>query len=126
MPINSCIKYNHLFIKDFDRDELDLINDFYNQCTIIDNALTQLSVSSQIEQKVSFVQQGLVQIAKDAISDVDYENKKSNFLKLIEKEPYVFPSGAAINAINKGLSYLMKITTTTSGNRLKNIANITN
>lgn len=126
LPSNSWFKYNHLFIKNFDRDELDLVNNFYNQCSTIDSALMQLSVSKQIEQKSGFIQQGLIQIAKDAISEADYDNKKKNFLKIIEKEPYVFPPGAPIKTIKKGLSNLATITTTTVGSKLKRIAKIAN
>ncbi len=36
MPVSSWQRFQHLFVADFDLDELSLINDFYNLC--IDNA----------------------------------------------------------------------------------------
>jgi|SRR3989344_2061568 len=124
LPSNNWIKYNYLFIKNFDRDELDLVNNFYNQCVLVDSALSQLSISNQIEQKGGYIHNALVQIAKDAISDADFENKKTNFLKIIQNEPYVFKPDAPSQTVTRGLNNLSKITTTTAGGKLKKIAKL--
>lgn len=124
LPTNNWAKYNYLFIKDLDRDELDLINNFYNQCSVIDNALSQMSISKQLEQKGSYIHNILVLIAKDAISKADFDNKKNNFLELIQKETYVFRPNAPITTIIQGLNSLAGITTSTAGNKLKKIARI--
>lgn len=124
LPTNNWIKHNYLFIKDLDRDELDLINNFYNQCSAIDGALSQMSISKQLEQKGSCIHNILVQIAKDAISQADFDNKKKNFLDIIHDEAYVFRPDAPLNTIIKGLNNLTMITTSTAGGKLKKIAKL--
>lgn len=126
LPTNNWAKYNYLFIKDFDRDELDLINNFYNRCSAIDNALSQMSISKQIEQKTGYIQNALVEMAKSCLSQADFDNKKKLFLKIIEKEKYVFHPSAPISIIVQGLNNLVTITTSTVGNKLKKIAKISN
>ena len=122
LPTNNWPKYNYLFIKDLDRDELDLINNFYNQCSMIDNALTQMGLSKQLEAKTGYIHEALTQIASGSIGTADYENKKKNFLDLIQNDPYVFQPTAPINLIGKSLGNLSNITTSTAGARLKRIA----
>ena len=122
LPTNNWSKYNYLFIKDLDRDELDLVNTFYNQCSAIDSALSQASMSRQIENKGNNIQDMLVQIAKDSISSADYELKKKNFLEIIEREAYVFKPNAPLNTIAQGLNGMALITTSTAGDKLKKIA----
>ncbi len=122
LPTNNWPKYNYLFIKDLDRDELDLINNFYNQCSMIDNALTQMGLSKQLEAKAGYIHETLAKIASSSISMADYENKKRNFLDLIQNDPYVFQPTAPINLIGKSLGSLSSITTSTAGARLKRIA----
>ena len=39
MQVESWSRYKYLFIKSFDRDEWDAINDFYNRCQLIDRAV---------------------------------------------------------------------------------------
>jgi len=124
LPTNNWSKYNYLFIKDFDQDELELINNFYNQCSLIDNALMQINLSRQLEQKANYIHQSLVQMARDSISDADFENKKNQFLPRIEKESYVFKPRAPLDEIVKGLNNLRFVTTTTAGEKMKRIARI--
>lgn len=122
LPTNNWVKYNYLFIKDFDRDELDLVNNFYNQCSVIDYALSQISISKQLEQKGSHIHNALVLIAKDSLSKADFDNKKNNFLEIIQKDPYAFRPAAPIATIIQGLNSLAGITTSTAGSKLKKIA----
>lgn len=124
LPTNNWEKNNYLFIKNLDRDELDLINNFYNQCSQIDKSITQLSVSTQLEQKASCIHQTLAQIAKESIGQADFDNKKKNFLNIIEKDPYSFSPRAPKDRIAMALNNLINVTTSTAGNKLKKIAKI--
>lgn len=40
MQVESWNRYKYLFIKDFDRDEWEAINDFYVRCKLIDDAIS--------------------------------------------------------------------------------------
>ena len=52
LPTNNWVGNNYLFIRDLDRDELDLVNNFYNQCSIIDSSLSQMSNLNNWNRKV--------------------------------------------------------------------------
>jgi len=124
LPTNHWVKYNYLFMKSLDKDELDLVNNFYNKCSVIDKALSQMSTSRQLEQKGGYIHQAIVQIAKEAISEADLQNKKKIFLAIIQKEGWSFRPNAPIDTIVKTLNSLDKITTSTAGSKLKRIAKL--
>lgn len=124
LPTNSWNRYNYLFIKRLDRDEIDLINNFYNSCSLIDKAFAQLSIALQLQQKSNAIHNTLSIIAKESVSGADFNNKKDIFIKLIDSENYVFNSISAEETVKKSLNLINKITTTTAGNKLKKIARL--
>jgi len=119
LPTNNWNKYNHLFIKILDRDEIDAINNFYNQCTLIDKALSQLNLPLQLEQKSQSIHQTLSLIAKDSISEPDFQNKRDSYIKLINPDEYLFKPKALMEAIGRALTTVQFIITTTTGSKLK-------
>ena len=136
LPTNNWVKNNYLFIKNLDRDELDLINNFYNQCGIIDKSLYQLSIANQLEQKSNWIQGKLVDMAFDSIhnislvlggTDLDsvrsqYNIQRNNFLNIISHEGYVFSPDNPREELNKALNNIQMITTSSVGSKLKKIA----
>ena len=104
VPTNTWIKNNYLFIDDLDRDDLDLLNNFYNNCALIDKSLSQLSIASQLEQKSNHIHQKLVEMAENLtrtwqtdLIGQDLNNtknlfiaQKNNFLKIIQSDGYSF------------------------------------
>lgn len=124
LPTNNWNKYNHLFIKILDRDEIDAINNFYNQCTLIDKALLQLNLPLQLEQKAQSIHQTLSLIAKDSLSKADFLNKRKLYIKLIEKDNTLFKPNAPMESMVRALSTVQFIITTTAGDKLKKIAKI--
>ena len=77
-----------------------------------------------MEQKGSYIHESLVKIAKDAISQADFENKKKNFLDIILRDGYAFTPDAPIKTVLNTLNNLGGITTSTAGAKLKRIAKI--
>jgi hypothetical protein len=126
LPTNNWVKFNHLFIKNLDRDELDLINNFYNKCAMIDIALGQIGISNQLEQKGNYIHNALVQLAKESLDQVNFDARKKAFLDIIQKEPYIFRPDAPLKTISQGLNSLNPITTSSAGDKLKKIAKIKN
>lgn len=132
LPTNNWTKYNYLFIGDLDRDELDLINNFYNQCELIDKAATQMSISTQLEQKANHIHNEIVKLAMEESklysSEADALNgfniKKEKFLKVIHSDGYAFRPADPQNKIIKSLFNIQKITTSSAGNILKKIAKL--
>ena len=132
LPNNNWNTHNYLFIKDLDRDELDLINNFYNQCLLIDKALPQLNINFQLEQKSNHIHNTLVQMAlsESKVSDDEKTNihsfnqKKQRFLKIIENDGHAFAPILPREKINMALGGIDKITTSMAGNKLKETAKI--
>jgi len=132
LPTNNWVKYNYLFISDLDRDELDLINNFYNQCVLIDKSLSQLSLTKQLEQKSSYIHQKIVQIAweksqlqddNQKIQDI-FNKEKNKFLNLIQNDKYAFIATVPQESIITASNNINSITTSSAGIKLKNIAKI--
>jgi len=123
---NSWNRYNYLFINYLDRDELDLINNFYATCSKLDNTIEQLDTSHQLREKSNAVHSTLSLIAKDAISKADFQDKKSKYLGNILEDGFSFNANALIDSVTKELSSLGFVTTTTVGAKLKKIAKLKN
>lgn len=90
-PQSSWEKFNHLFAKRMDRDEMDLLDKFF-----ITAKLTKITVERinnflplQNEQKAWHIQEKLVDFASK-LSAEDYEKEKNKFLEIIHKENYWF------------------------------------
>lgn len=125
MPTNNWNNYSHLFIKDFDSDEWNLMNDFYSKCTLTEKTLEVIrsNLYSQLGEKAKSVQHFLGQLAKDAISDADYDNKKKIFLDRFQREGHLFRPSQPLRDLIILLD-VPKITTSTIGLKLKKIANV--
>lgn len=133
LPTNNWKKYNYLFIDDLDRDELDLINNFYNQCEIIDKNLEQISINVQLAQKHNCLHQAIIQIALEEskidpgninLNEQNFKSKKERFLELTKRDNTTFIPDATKNAIDRALKSAKNITTTSAGNILKKIAKL--
>lgn len=125
---NKWSKYNYLFIEDLDRDELDLINNFYNQCSLIDNSLTQLSISYQLKQKSDHIHNALADLAIEEIklsgNLETFQIKAQKFLQIMENFGYKFNPLDPQQKIISALGNIQKITTSPAGNTLKKIAKL--
>lgn len=124
LPSNNWNKYNYLFINNLDQDEISEINNFYNQCFILDRALDQISISYELKHKSMAIHNTISIIAKESLgSKENFDQNKNNFIKLIDSDTYAFRPGSPLNAITKTLNNTRFITTSTAGAKLKNIAN---
>jgi hypothetical protein len=138
LPTNNWAKNNYLFINDLDGDELNAVNNFYNQCSIIDKSLSELDISIQLEQKANHIHNKLVEMAREitkgysyALSVSELENlrnafniQKNNFLEIINKEGWSFSPDDPKREILRALDSIEKITTSSVGNKIKKIARV--
>ncbi len=125
LPTNNWIKYNYLFIKDLDQDEIEQINNFYNHCFILDKAIDQISISHELENKSRAIHHFISLIAKESLGNEQvFNTNRDNFLGLIQKDKFVFMPDAPTKAIAQALSNISFITTSTVGAKLKKIARI--
>jgi hypothetical protein len=137
LPTNNWNKYNYLFIKDLDQDELDLINRFYSKCSQIDKVMLQLNISTQLEQKANHIHQAITNLAKE-ISNIkdgnekltekellkEFNKRKATFLNIIENDGWRFTPKVAIEETSNALISLEKVINSSAGSKLKKIAKV--
>lgn len=135
LPTNNWKKYNHLFVKNFDQDELELINNFYAKAEVAENLrLRHLNFDclSQ-EEKTKHAQRCIMDFVKNSAVDNldnasqvqrDFEHFKKIFLPIIHEEKYGFAAYSPMNKLIKFINVLDLVTTTTAGEKVKAIAQI--
>lgn len=124
MPFNSWQTNNYLFVKILDRDELDLINNFYIAATLAENEIRLLKhyLPLAMEEKSKEIQSQLITIAKEGAEK--YKEKKDALLDIVHKEDYWFLPHAPKEKLLHYLSNIQLVTSTTAGKKLKDIAKI--
>lgn len=124
LPTSNWEEYNYLFVKDLDRDELDSINNFYNQCRRIDRAVSQMSLAPQLEAKAASIHEVIVQIAKETSTEDEFVKGRETFLRKAEPDNYRFVPETPKKNIEKALQNIGSITTSTAGEKLKRVAGL--
>lgn len=133
LQINSWRKYSHLFVRDLDQDELQLINTFYSACEIIEDLVIKQNnfVWIAAEERAKVVQQMLAKIhdefqkkyPSDAIEAQNtFNNSKLGITKYYTDETYSYAPSKCIDGLKFQIETVGKITTTTCGSKLKKLA----
>lgn len=135
LPVNSWTRYSHLFVKDFDLDDIQLLNAFYSSCEIIEDLSNRQNnfVWITTEERAKAVQNMLATIHDDfqkdtVLNDVDaqvrFDSRKHALGEFYSNESLSY----APDKILKGLTYqtqnIKRITTTPCGAKLKKLANL--
>lgn len=134
LPINSWNKYAYLFVKNFDSDELKLINSFYNCCERIeefakrDNNFFWVTTEERARVMQSILG-NIINEAYDDITDSDQRdifisNKKNYISGAFDKHGLVYSPQKSLNEIKNHLNKVQTITTSTCGVKLKRIAKL--
>jgi len=135
LPNNSWQKFNHLFVKDLDRDELDSINNFYNQCSLAEIELRKFNsfLPLAMEEKAKAIYNKLLELA-DKYSNKGVENnlkegseyskEKRSLLDTYYKDQEWFLPAGPQQQLNVYINNIKFITTSTLGKKLKSIAGI--
>lgn len=65
MPNNSRKDHGHIFMKEFDANEIEMINEFFNKCSYLEKEIqTSLSyINIAMEEKSRITQQKLLELA---------------------------------------------------------------
>ena len=139
LPANSWRKFSHLFAKDFDGDELKLMNGFYNACENIEDLVSNHNnfVWIAIEEKARVAQRALADIhleyqrdiargGKDSIeaNQKKFEAEKSAVTKFYGDEGYVYTPSKTLNGLKFQIDKVQKITPSTCGAKLKKLAEV--
>ena len=122
LPTSSWDEYGHIFTDLFDQDELDLINEFYANCRILEKAAQQLDAGAQLESKAGHIQGALADIAMSSESKEKYNEGKKKLIELYQQEEHLYHPKAAEDRVIAVLSQVNSIATTTAGEKLKMVS----
>lgn len=133
---NNWKTHSHLFVSDFDVDEMKLINSFYDCCEIIEDFSKRNNNFFWIttEEKARVLQRMLANTIEEKLrenSSQDIESfKKSIDLKrdfiraAFDQHGFIYTPQKTIDEINKHLSKVPILTTSSLGLTLKRIAKL--
>ncbi len=133
LPINSWSKFNHLFVKNLDRDELDFLNDFYKKCFLTENAIKALqeNFSIAIQEKAKTIYPKLLVLAEKHSNKTFEENRKGDSAYSKEKQAILdtyyrdsesFVPDAPRENLRKYITTIRFITNSPLGEKLKQMA----
>ena len=132
LPLNSWSKYNHLFVKDLDRDELDLMNVFYTSCFLAEKEVQRLHsyLPIAMEEKAKIVQHKLLELSEKYKDEEDNMRENSNYSKdkkailynVFYKENEWFLPHTPKNKLIAYIRNIRYINTSSCGEKLKRIA----
>lgn len=103
LPVNHWEESQHIFIKNFDSDELSRISNFFKICSLTEESLKLMRsyLPIAMEQKVRVTQDKLIELASNTNDKSEYASKKSKVLGVFEPEDYWFsPNTPRLNLIN--------------------------
>jgi len=131
LPSNSWEEYSYIFARDFDQDELELINSFYSLCKQVqtfaekDNNFFWVTT----EERAKVVQQKLAETVlasadktTGVVNQLVLDTFKRNFLDPFSNEAYSYSPVKTVKGIEELVIRIPKITVTTCGTKLKMMA----
>lgn len=138
LPVNSWKKYSHLFVKDFDSDELQLVNSFYSSCEVIEDFINRQNNFFWVttEERAKTAQRMLAQIhddfQKDYLDEGDshgaaqrkFDARKVGLTQFYSNENYSYTPQKTLNVVKFQTQSFQKITSTVCGEKLKRMANL--
>lgn len=131
-PTKSWKKYSHLFISDFDQDELKLLNTFYDYGELTEEYAKKDNDFFWVatEERARVTVQKIADFACEAISgsvanpDKFIQEKRDTLSGFLDRNNTLYSPSKSVNAIKKILPNIPKITTSNCGLRLKKLARL--
>lgn len=118
--------YSHLFVSDFDQDELKLITNFFDYSEIIEDLCKRNNDFFWIttEERAKVTQQKLAELVIHAEQNPETSlvDMKRNFLDKFVNDGYSYAPQKTINVIKLHLDKIEMLTTASCGVKLKKIA----
>lgn len=127
LPVNSWKNYAHLFAKDFDQDELRLMNSFFSKCAVIEDYANRNNSFfwTAAEERTKVVQRKLADLIEKANGNAaTLTQLKSTVLDSYTNDNYQYAPQKTAQVIEFNLQNFPKITPTTCGEKLKKIAKV--
>jgi hypothetical protein len=131
-PTKSWKTYSHLFISDFDQDELKLLNAFYDYGELAEEFAKKDNDFFWVttEERARITVQKIAEFACEAIDtsvtnpDQFVRERRDLFSGLLDRNNIPYSPKKSIDVIKKLLPNIPKVTTSSCGLKLKRLANI--
>lgn len=107
----SWTKYKYLFVKEFDRDEWDSLNDFYEKCALYDEAITNGSQSfpkneEQIRINAHRISADYLSSALDSLNRAKSAEEKNKIVEDAKTKAEAFEELYLVN--NEGSNFISR------------------
>jgi hypothetical protein len=127
----SWTMYAHLFVRDFDQDELKLIGSFFDDCALIEEMGRRNNNFFWVttEEKAKVYQQTLAKLVIDSYGSTDEataDKKRKDIFARLDQDPVSYVPVKTVNVMKDRVAKLQAITTSTCGAKLKRLAKMTN
>ncbi len=129
-PTKSWKIYSHLFISDFDQDELELINSFYNYGEIVEEFAKRNNDYFWIttEERAKITVQKIAQYIDESTSQTDpntyIKSKREMFNLGMDVHNIPYAPKKTLDGIQNYLTKIKNVTTSSLGLKLKKIARL--
>lgn len=117
-------EYQHLFATSLDRDDIELINNFYATCNAIEERIKFLRgcLTQSMTEKIRLTQEKILDLADKAIDANSFTSEQKRVFDLFWTDRNWFEPSAPKNTVLDLVRQVQPITTTTTGRKLKRIA----
>lgn len=121
---NSWENYKHLFALDLDDRDLKLIDNFYQQCNLLNFELEEAyNLPNHTREKARIMIERHANFSENSINKDDYDNKKRS-LDFFEKDAYWYQANAPKENLLKRIQMIQNITSTSAVEKIKKISKL--
>ncbi|MCB9818611.1 hypothetical protein H6788_00275 [Candidatus Nomurabacteria bacterium] len=123
LPSNHWNEAQHIFVKDFDSDELNKISEFFKACSLAEESLKLIRsyLPISMDQKTRVIQEKLVELADTTDDKAEYETRKGKILEVLHSEEYWFLPNAPSKKLIDFLQNVEQLSLGSIGVKLKKI-----
>lgn len=129
-PTKSWKTYSHLFISDFDQDELDVVNSFYDYGELVEefakrnNDFFWLNVEERGKVTIQKLGEFIAQAFGKSDSGEEIKNKRDFLGNSFDNYNLPYIPQKTLAGVQSYLSKVQRITTTSCGTKLKKLAKL--
>jgi hypothetical protein len=123
LPSNHWEINQHIFVKNFDVDELSKISEFYKSCSLAEDSLKSIRsyLPVSMDQKTRSIQGKLLELMTDSASNIEYEEKKKKILDLFHTEDYWFLPNAPTQKLIEYIQNIEQLSISSIGMKFKKV-----
>ncbi len=123
LPSNHWDEFQHLFVKNFDSDELRKTSDFFKACSLAEESVNLFKsyLPRAMDQKARYIQDKLLDLMEKNTDKKEYEKEKERILEIFHEESYWFLPSAPKEKLFDYMQNINPVSMTSIGVKLKNM-----